>query len=521
MTVFEDLIEELKDENLLESSVIDLKQADAAPSPAGKDNPELAIDFNQDFPAENLIQPSSGLDDEPFETDLPIIEKPSSEREFFRKRAMDEVSSLQMVEHVLSGVEREHMKMSPVSYDDLNAKKALHKFLQVSGDLKSPQHAETEYALRQETEAWSFALFERDQKISVANIRRFCEDSRPVLSSAALISLARFYRNSPFSEEVRGKFDFVMTRLFSRDSEDDSRRLLFPSQEMVGHIKTLYANWSSIALYSGEGDQVEISLTVTRFDEFSVEVENAETFDELLETDFFNKVRVYKQESAEMFYVPEVSAAAIDCNLRIGNKYVELIETERTIHDVQAIEEKYGYTYDQIVSNAVGKTLLLVDLLKARPEDGVFREEELKPVVRAAPKPKTITKTESDSGFEFFGINKWLMVVAFLCIVASVGVYLWAENATGDESLAAVAAPIKIEDPDVNKHLRSLRSSQETLYAMTQPTFEILSQDEQKELLQKVLKLANDRNLQKVNLMNNKGRTIAFASKDKIELVSQ
>ena len=35
-----------------------------------------------------------------------------------------------MVEHVLSGVEREHLKTSPMSDDDLEAKKALHKFLQ-------------------------------------------------------------------------------------------------------------------------------------------------------------------------------------------------------------------------------------------------------------------------------------------------------------------------------------------------------------------------------------------------------
>ena len=226
--------------------------------------------------------------------DVPQIEKPSTEREFFRKRAMDEVSSLQMVEHVLSGVEREHLKTSPMSYDDLEAKKALHKFLQVSGDLKSPAHAEAEFALRQETEAWSFALFERDQKISAANIRRFCEESRPVLSSAALISLARFYRNAPFSEDVRGKFELVMTRLFSRDAGDETRRVLFPREEMIGHMTTLYANWSSIALYSSEEDAVPVSLALTKFDEFGLDAENAETFDQLLEMDFFNRVRDFK-----------------------------------------------------------------------------------------------------------------------------------------------------------------------------------------------------------------------------------
>ena len=518
MTVFEDLIEELKDDNLLENTVIDLKQVD------GVGSRTLDAGFaERDFDRENFVQPPSGDSDGLLELDVPQIEKAEDERDFFRKRAMDEVSSLQMVEHVLSAVEREHMKMSPVPFDDLGAKKALHKFMQVSGDLKSPEHAESEYALRQETEAWSLALFERDRKISVANIRRFCEESRPVLSSAALISLARFYRNSPFSEDVRGKFDFVVTRLFSRDAEDETRLLLFPRLEMIGHIATLYANWSSIVMYSQPGEPAQVSLTVARFDEFGVEIENAGSFDEVAETDFFNKVRIYKEESAEMFYVPEVTAAAIECNLRIGNKYVDMIVRERANQDPKTIEEKYGYSYDQIVSNAAGKTLLLVEILKLAPEAGDFTErasiqafcEDVKPNAPARSKPKT----RSASGF--FGVKKWLMVVAAVCILVSGGFYLWAEKIAGQDAADAVAKPLKVDDPAVMQHLRSVSSANETFYAVVQPSFETLNEQQQKEFLQKLLKLANERGLRKVNLLNNKGRTVAFASKDRIELTGQ
>ena len=525
MTVFEDLIEELKDENLLESTVIERNRSDAAPGGNEPDDDYHAdTNLNEEaFTAENFLLPASDDDSDDFEQDIPQIEKPTSEGEFFRKRAMDEVSSLQMVEHVLSGVEREHMKMNPVSFDDLEAKKALHKFLQVSNDPTSREHVETEFALRQETEAWSFALFERDHRISVANIRRFCEESRPVLSSQALISLARFYRNSPFSEDVRGKFDFVMTRLFSRDTDDDSRHLLFPRHEMVGHINTLYANWSSISLYSSEEDQVDVSLTVTRFNDFAAESENAETFDELLEMDFFNRIRIYKEQSAEMFYVAEVTAAAIECNLKLGNKYVELIEQEKAEHDPKTIEEKYGYTYDQIVSNAAGKTLLLVDLLRLRPEDGDFTKKESIQAFRDDAKPAVATKPKAQirSRFEIFAVNKWLMVIAFICILISGGVYLWAEKFTGSDSVAMVATPLEIDDPDIKQYLRSLRSSDETLYAITQPTFDGLDEKQKKEFLHKVLKLANERNLRKVNLLNNKGRTIAYASKERIEFTPQ
>lgn len=524
MTVFEDLIEELKGENLLEDELFENQFADAEPESVDTDGTvQLDSGFTErDFVAENFVQPVSEEDGELSEIDIPQIEKPADEREFFRKRAMDEVSSLQMVEHVLSGVEREHMKMSPVSYDDLAAKKALHKFLQVAGDLKSSEHAETEFALRHETEAWSFALFERDQNISVANIRRFCEESHPVLSSQALISLARFYRNSPYSEEVRGKFDFVMTRLFSREEESGTRRLLFSHQEMIGHINTLYENWSSIALYSREEDQIEISFLTTRLNEFSSDVENAETFDILLEENFFNKIRLFKEGADEMFYVPEVVAAAIDCNLRIGNKYIELIQRERESHDTVTIEEKYGYTYDQIVSNAAGKTLLLVDLLKAAPDEIEIAEESVPALVpQQKPTAGEEPKARSESKLDIFGVNKWLIVIGFLSIAASVGFYLWAEKSAVADSSTAVATSLKIEDPSVKKNLRGISSSGDTLNAMTQPAYDILNETEQKAFLQNLLKLANERNLQKVNLFNSKGRSVAFASKDRVELISQ
>ena len=40
-------------------------------------------------------------------------------KEYFRKRAIDEVAGLQMVDHVLSGVEREQMKLIPKPFDDI------------------------------------------------------------------------------------------------------------------------------------------------------------------------------------------------------------------------------------------------------------------------------------------------------------------------------------------------------------------------------------------------------------------
>ncbi len=510
MNVFEDLIDELKSENLLEETVIDLNQADAAVLA----NNEQA---KGQRPGSDPVDAKGPGGEAGFHIDVPQIEKPSSDQEFFRKRAMEEVASLQMVEHVFSGVEREYLKVTPTPYDDLGAKKALHKFLQVSGDPRSPEHAEAEFALRSETEAWNFALYARDQKVSVENLRRFCEESRPVLSSQALIALARFYRNSPYSEDVRQKFDYVATRLFSREAEEETRQLLFQHDEMIGHINTLYANWSSIALYTSRDDQMEVSLTVTRFQEFTVEVENAESFDELLESNFFRRLAEYKEVSAEMFYVPEVLAAAIKCSLVIGNRYVELITALRADHSAEKIEAKYGDAHDQIVSNAAGKTLALADVL-ALDLDAYGGPDQSHPAPVSS-SPKSREQAEDRESFDVFGVNRWLMALCVLLILAGGGVYIWAEKFAGGSGEAVVATTIAIQDPELKKLLREPRSTGETLFAVVEPPFEMLSEDEKKAALDKLLRFAETQNLQKVSLLSPKGRAVGYASRERLELV--
>src|SRR5215203_164036 len=149
MNVFEDLIEELRDENLLENPIIGMSRAGAG-LPTNRGSLTTASDSVVD-----INNPASRSGDSGRSTTDLSIEPEENERDFYRKRAMDEISSLQMVEDVLSGIEREHMKVSTSAYDDLEAKKALHKFLQVQGDSATTEYAEAEMHLMRETEAWS------------------------------------------------------------------------------------------------------------------------------------------------------------------------------------------------------------------------------------------------------------------------------------------------------------------------------------------------------------------------------
>lgn len=548
MNVFEDLIEELKEENLLEETVIDIERSKVRPlaieevpaetdpiadteedSFAFAESDEPGSDVQPDIVPDPIIEsgevtPDDDDDDvvEPAIADVPEIARSLNPRDFFRKRAVDEVSSMQMVEHVLSGVEREHMKVVPEPYDDLEAKKALHRFLQVTDDPQSAASAEAEYQLLQETQNWYSALAERDKAISVANIRRFCENSRPVLSSQALMALARFYRNSPFNESVRGKFDFVMTRLFAREVDSEKRLLLFGRKEMIGHIKTLYENWSSIELFTHEENQAEIAPVVAKFTHFAGEAEHSESLDALLKTDIFERIRVFKEDIGELFFAPEVAAAAIDCNVRVGNRFIDLIAAARGSQPVAEIEEKYGYSYDQLISNTTGKTLLLVDLL--RGSDDLAAEMDEIDFTSAIPNTpaKQATKASSDRSslkFELFGVNKWFLAATILILLVSVGVYVWADMFAGSQANAVVAKDIDISATELKQHLRMARATNETLYCVIEPSWDGLNEDAQKEFLKKVLDFAGKRGLKKVNLLNYKGRSVAYAAEDRLELL--
>ncbi len=508
MNVFEDLVEELKEENLLEDTVLDMINAASAVSAAPVSD-EFAVPMA--MAAEDATL-SVGQGEDP---NAPAIEAHADPREFFRKRAMEEVSSLQMVEHVLSGVEREHMKVAPIPFNDLQVKKALHTFLNVSEGIGSPEHVEAEYELMERTQAWSTALAERDANITVANVRRFCENSRPALSSQALMSLARFYRNSPFSESVRGKFDFVMTRLFSRESEEHKRRLLFGHADMIGHITTLYANWSSISLHAGEDAAGEIAAATAKFKVLIDEAELASRFGELIEADLFNRIRDFKEELGELFYAADVLAAAIDCNIRLGNRYVDLVQQERETSGAANVEEKYGFTYDQLVSNAAGKTLLLVDLLRNGEEEYDNSRPMPKPVTAKA---VSVPEKEFAFSFDLFSVNRWLLAVVVIALMLSGGVYVWAEKYAGTSSSVNTAKEFEISDAELKQHILKARTTSETVYGVIQPTYDALDDDRKKEYVQKVLEFAQNKGYKKVNLLNGQGRTVAYANGEQLEL---
>jgi hypothetical protein len=573
MNVFEDLIGSLKDENLLEATVIETQEVinddeflfevienQSLPKDSGE--PKFAEQTPQES-ENNFSRPQQSpvreeteeiisfddysslkAEDDVLPAPAPVFKENKSnvdEKEFYRKRAIEEVSGLQMVEHVLSGVEREQNKTAPKLYNDIAVKKALHDFLQISQDVKSPEHAQYEFQLMQETETWCSALSHRDKRIPVAHLRRYCETTKPPLSSQALISLARFYRNLPFSEQVRSKFDLIVTRLFSKDLGGEKRILVFTRDELIKHLAELYGEWSSIPLYSTEEDESQIVLTAMKFEDFMTEAESAESFDELIKTDFFNRLRLFKESTNEVFFAPLITATTIESNIRIGNKYVDLIEIERSKSNAQSLQDKYGFLHDQAISDSTSKTLELIELLKDKvkeskvekvqpPADKTaerqYREiskvtaKKLKPETK--PKPETKLKSEKfvkQSQDGFFAANKRLIIAAVVIAVISFGLYLGVNFMGAGSNAPANAKKVNLENSSLKAYVQSARISEETFYGVTTPAWDDLATQKKEELLKKIYASGGDKGFKKVQLLNKEGKDVGFASAEKTEVL--
>lgn len=537
MNIFEDLIDELKGENLLEETVNEsAKAASADASEKSKDARVSGKVFSEDNSVES---PSPSLTvaahNEAAGNQIFTASEPSANKaDFYRKRATEEVTGLQMVEHIFSGVERQQKKMTPKVYDDLNVKKALHAFLQISGAPDAPEHAQAEFQLMQETEAWYSALSHRDKQISIAHLRRYCETAKPVLSSQALIGLARFYRNSPYSEAVRSKFDLIITRLFSKEKGGEKRELAFQRDDLMRHLSELYAEWESVSLYAsaeGGGEESETVLTAFKFEDFMTEAESADNFDELVRNDFFNRLRTFKQSTNEQFFAPLVAATAVESNVRIGNRYIELIEKEKEKGELEKLENKYGFLHDQVISDATSKTLQLVELLRLKPEEPaqevtepVEKKSEKESVkkesapVRAEPK-QAERKVAAKSKNTFFGVNKWLLASSAAIVVLSVAIYMWADmKPASADKISDDVKTVRLENSSLSEFMRDARIGNNTFFAIVKPSWETLNQDKKDELLRKILTIGTDKNFKRVHLLSASGKTVGTIADGVVEV---
>jgi hypothetical protein len=538
MNVFESLIDELKEENLLENTILDNREK---PQVVAAESLDPVVPAPNAAPVEEFEMEEGGVrlydgrDSSMRMSDGDTVEirKPTSQREYFRKRAMDEVSGLQMVEHILTGVEREYAKKKPTPFDEFEVKVALNNFLQVADDVSAADHKEAEFKLMQETAAWCTALALRDEKLLVAHVRRFCENTKPMLSSRAVLAIAKFYRNLPYSEPVRAKFEYLVTRLFSRRNADHTRTLLFGGHAMVGHVQTLYADWASLSLHNGPDDREKAQLAVLSFAEFAKEAQTARKFDDLIQSDLYNRIRQFKENLAEMFFVPEVLVAAIECNVAVGNTYLSLLESERSRFEAEFADDESIDSDNHAPSMATARSLELADIFhqpEAESDTSTVFLSASSPVEPVAEPEKPATAKSTLGALpgvgsyldavvtHFAGINRWLVIGSLVMIVASAGLWTWATFFVDEPPPNPSARSYDVANSAVKGELKAGRVLGGTFHGVTLPGWISMPESRKKEVLQKLYQEGAAGGWQKVNLIDATGKTVAFASKERLEI---
>lgn len=357
MNKFEEFVKELKQENLLEDTVIDSKSNNKSKESLAKDesNKKIRIsskkvgrgDFEESveeikFKSGEGIE--SGSSEREAETekqlggtegiiDNNIYDNNSEKKRAYKQKLIDMVSSLQMVDHALVSVQREQMRTRPKIFNAVKVKQSLHKFVEAFEKLEVPEKTPEETTLVKEIKLWNSALLEIDEKIPVKKFRLYCESTKPKLSKTSLTSMARFYRKAPFSDQTRCKFDLVATRLFTKEVENNKRKLILERDELIERIKEFYTNWAINSFHS-EDEDPEIILAAFKFEDFISEVSDIKKFDEFIKKGLFKRLKLFKKKINEKFFTPLLVAASVESNVIIGNRYIELTHADEFMSKV-------------------------------------------------------------------------------------------------------------------------------------------------------------------------------------------
>lgn len=564
MSLFEDLVEELKEENLLEETVIESRSAASKSSgaePVGDPPPGVdlrngteaserndvsgdSIDLEADLPDLEDFEfgekeefddpvPDAVEEDRQGEAEKPVkVASPisavanrhagESGKEYFRRRATDEVKTLQMVDHIITRVEKEQAKINSAPYDDLKVKQSLHRFLQLDEEANASEVAEIEFLLLQETENWYSALTLRDKELSVENLRSYCESAVPSLSTQALLALARFYRNAPYSELVRSKFDLIITKLYTTDAGDGKREVTVSGPTLVNDIQELYKEWSSVPLYATEAEGEELEFGAMGFEDFIEEAKKAHSFDDLVTKDFFRRLNDFKEKANESFFAPNVVAAAIRCNVAVGNRYVALIENENGGRRPDELKDKYGFLSDNAITEAIRKVFKAHEedelakaeaakKKKAKPAEVIFNVEKLGSASSAMAKKKV----------EWYRANKKLVIITALTVAFGVFYFFFSSyllpSADGDVSTDVQI--INLENSEFSRYVTSARISKNTAYAITNQEWKKLAKPEKEEFMRKLLATGTDKGFSQINFLDSRGQKVGYVSAATIEVL--
>jgi len=255
-----------------------------------------------------------------------------SRRKFLGEKALH----LRIVEEFLTQIELTLLKSPGEQFDFEPVKNSINELRSLSDDPNSDRRKRVEFQLGHELHRWHEFLADRDAKIEAYHIRRYCDGLRKPLDSDVFIALARFYRDMPLSRNSQSKFDLALTRAFSTCVSDLFRSMTMGRGEIAAQLSELYCSWDRVVTVD-----IGSPRDVAGFDKFLAESDALDDFESLTNSRLFDRIREFKAELGERFWHPRVAAAAVECNIVVGNHLNGLMSRAS-----QNLGERLGSEFD-------------------------------------------------------------------------------------------------------------------------------------------------------------------------------
>jgi hypothetical protein len=296
----------------------------------------------------------------------------------YLRRAIEKMKALQAVERVLGSIERVMLNRLPDKFDLSLLVAAINMLNLALREGDEDKVREAVFAVSQELDTATQSLIARDAAIMPYHLRRFCEEETTTLDLNALAAMTSFYRTLPHSETNRGKYDFVVTRLFSNAEPGRSarhRHLRITREQLAKRLTEMCAAWGEVILRD-PADAQNISHSIAQFDQFIAEVKQINKFEEMVGREFFQRIRTCKAQIGSLLYLPEVTAASVESNVIVNSRFLTLleIESEETQTDSPALNSLAGAFSDTYSDQPHEISAILLELEASTKHDEVAQK---------------------------------------------------------------------------------------------------------------------------------------------------
>jgi hypothetical protein len=221
---------------------------------------------------------------------------------------------LRIVEEFLTQMELSLLKTAADQFDFAPVRAAISELRGLADDENPDRRKRVEFQLAHELLGWQEHLAARDEAIEAYHIRRYCDGLRKPLENEIFLAMARFYRDIPRCKNSQSKFDLALTRAFSNSVSDLYRSMTMSRDEISVRLAGLYSGWDRVTKVDPGSPR-----DVSGFDKFLAESDELLDFRSLTASRLFDRIREYKGELGDRFWDPAVAAAAVECNIVVGN----------------------------------------------------------------------------------------------------------------------------------------------------------------------------------------------------------